>query len=97
MPAQIMICGQPWSVEYVTGLRDSGALGLTHDSQRLIMVDADQARISMTATLLHEALHACMELSSLRLMSDEQEEQIVTALEPVLLSLLRDNAPWWRK
>lgn len=85
-PRQIRICGQRWSVRYVS-MADHGEC---QDAERTILVRSDLAPDALADVLLHETLHAC-----LLTVSRKHEESVVEKLTPVLMDFLRSNRAWW--
>lgn len=70
----------------------SGNYGAYDPSQQLIHLEKTLAPELLAETLLHESLHGCWAQTSLtKRYEEEQEEEIIRALSPRLLALLRDN------
>jgi hypothetical protein len=58
----------------------------------IITIDPDQADSQIRDTLLHEVLHACLDLIGINGDIDaDTEEKLVRRLAPILLLVLRDN------
>jgi hypothetical protein len=92
LPKTLKICGSNWSIDYVNSLLGEWGLhGRTNPSGQSILVGIDQHPEMALRTLLHEALHACLAVSSGHGLHYEHEETVIRCLEPALLSLLRDN------
>jgi hypothetical protein len=89
----VRVLSIPFRVRIVPPERLDGAYGRTSARAQLIELAADQPPANMRDSLLHEVLHACFAQTSLA--SDRswerREEQVVRALTPVLLQVLRSN------
>lgn len=72
-------------------LRDEESKGDSRPDHLLIRLDTDRPHTGLAETLLHEALHCVWHQTSLSVDHGEAEEQIVTALAPLVLQLLRAN------
>lgn len=91
-PAELIIAGTTWTVEYVPGLLQERQLyGETRPHERRILIAGDQHPDQAKSTLMHECLHACMSINSSHGLDHETEERLVRSLENALLSLVRDN------
>lgn len=92
-PREVNILGQRWRVKYSPDLYgDRSLFGTAIPRDRLIIIDSGQQRDSMADTLLHEVLHAIIATSGA---SCKHEEQIVAALAPGLVHVLRSNRRFW--
>lgn len=92
----IKVFGQEWTVQYVKGLTaEQGIFGCTNESERMILIDADQSAESARDTLLHEALHAVLHTAGFMEINDEMEEKLVRVLTPGLIDLFRNNEIWF--
>jgi hypothetical protein len=74
-------------------LRDEDSRGDSRPDQLVIRLDTDRPHTAVAETLLHEALHCCWNHTALGLDTgdDNTEERTITALAPLLLTLLRAN------
>ena len=74
-------------------LREDGRRADTLPNVLTIRIDPDRPPTAVAESLLHEILHACWDLTSLRTSEQcaEIEEAAVSALSPWLLGVLRDN------
>lgn len=97
IPETITLGPHAWQVltdhDTANYLRHDNARGTTDAQSLTIRVDVDGlAATAVRETLLHEALHACWETSGLAAHEvAEHTEQVITALAPQLLHLLRAN------
>lgn len=67
-------------------------LGQTCTKTTTILVDPTQARSQVVDTVIHELLHACMDLvGAVDVVNAETEESLVRRLAPVLVDVLRRN------
>ena len=83
------------AVERIPNLKDgAGDWGQTtedDDGNIVIKIDSKLKGLGLRRTLLHELLHATLEISGIgHLMSDEQEEALVRMHENIYLPLLAD-------
>jgi hypothetical protein len=98
-PTELKIGHAVYSVVYDTvelnaAIRDhqEQLYGLTRPDQHKIIIDPDVSWYRLIETLMHEILHACWDLTNLAVhYKDEQEEEIVRSLSPILVSLLQQN------
>lgn len=72
-------------------LRDENAKGDSRPDWHLIRLDLDHPHTANAETLLHEALHCVWHQTPLTVEHDGAEEQVVTAMAPLILELLRSN------
>lgn len=87
-PKQITIGGQKYSIVYKRNLEDFGVL----DTDKKIITIRDNLKIpELLDTILHEAFHACLEISGLSyLLNDEnKEEALVRAFDGLLLPVIK--------
>lgn len=74
------------------GYKD-GLFGLTDHTNFTITLNPDNGDGRMKDTLMHELLHALLNLTGLdRLLSEDEDEQVANRLAPALLGFLRDKA-----
>lgn len=99
IPDRLTLGPHQWQVrtdhDTTTYLRDQGQRGTTDVCTHTIRVDADGLGPGAAReTLLHEAIHACFHTAGLDAegsAANEHAEQVITALAPQLLHLLRAN------
>lgn len=72
-------------------LRDEASCGDSRPDRLLIRVDNDRPHTGIAETLLHELIHCCWSITALRATDNPDEEQVATALAPLLLDALRRN------
>lgn len=87
-PKQITIGGQKYSIVYKRNLEDFGVL----DTDKKIITIRDNLKIpDLLDTLLHEAFHACLEISGLSYLLDDEnkEEALVRAFDGLLLPVIK--------
>ena len=70
-------------------LEEEGAVGLAVPDSLVIHISNDLAPDRERATVLHEIIHACADLSGLD--DNCTEEDWATRLGPLLLGVMRDN------
>lgn len=90
-PSGFYVVGQPFTVEYVPAAAPGmqlDAWGSTDAATAVVRVVDGQGPFQERDTLLHEILHA-----ALLVMGQGREEDVVRALTPVLLDVLRSNKP----
>lgn len=68
-----------------------GYNGGTNFNNRVIAIDGNITLDGQRETLLHEVLHCTLDLTGLRSMGKDEEENLVASLSPWLLMVLRDN------
>lgn len=99
VPALINILEMPFTVEVMNKDeslgRDAepGAIGMTQVLQQRITIRGpeDLSHAMAVETLLHEVLHAIIEVYGIRVLMPEGDEAFVTVLTPALLHTLRAN------
>tara|TARA_R100001594_G_scaffold90036_1_gene124529 strand:- start:488 stop:793 length:306 start_codon:yes stop_codon:yes gene_type:complete len=87
-PKQITIGGQKYSIVYKRNLEDFGTL----DTDKKIITIRDNLKIpELLDTILHEAFHACLEISGLSYLLDDEnkEEALVRAFDGLLLPVIK--------
>lgn len=72
-------------------LAHAGALGQCEASSTTIYVNPHMSDSQTADTLLHELLHAAFDQTSMRQGNMGNEEEVVSALAPILLTMLRAN------
>ena len=72
-------------------LDDLGLVGQCIPAEAVIMVDPDLSGTVAAECLLHEVLHAIYDQTSLRGGGKSAEEDVVSAISPLIVSVLRDN------
>jgi hypothetical protein len=74
-------------------LRDEDSRGDSRPDQLVIRLDPDRPHTAIAETLLHETIHCCWNHTALSIdtTDDTTEERTVTALAPLILTLLRSN------
>lgn len=98
IPAAIGIGSHTFTVrtddDTVANLRTDGNRADCQPDRLLIQIDPDLPKSLLAETLLHEVLHGCWHQTSLRVDErvSECEEDIVTALAPLLLGAIRSSA-----
>ena len=99
LPRKLTILSQAIPVVRVSALRvdEKDCYGAFSGWGPLIELDADKADKPMghekiRSTLLHETLHAMLELGGLcSMFEDEAEESFISRFGPLLLAFVRDN------
>lgn len=78
---------------YEVGVRETADEGSVVNESQIITVAPNRGPDATADSLLHECLHALFYISGTRAagIGTKTEEQLVTALSPLLLQLLRDN------
>ncbi len=79
-PKQLKIGNNQWNVEPI--------YGCTYYPSKEIVIACNLKGKDLEDTYLHELLHACFHEADIKL-QHKQEEQIISALTPVLLEVLR--------
>lgn len=70
-------------------------LGNCRSPEGVITIDPKQSESQLADTVLHETLHALMNLvGATEDISDEDEEKLVRRLAPALLDVIRRNPKW---
>ncbi len=72
-------------------LTADGNLGMCDTTTSTILVMPGQSPTQLADTLLHEIIHAAFDQTPLRQGNTGTEEEIVSALTPILLGVLRNN------
>jgi len=67
--------------------------GMLDEARQTLHISAGLGADIERETTLHEALHAALAQTAFR-HNLESEEELVSSLAPILLSLLRDNPDW---
>jgi hypothetical protein len=102
IPDQLVIGAHTYEVrsdpDTAWHLRENGSRAETRADRTLILIDPDLPPSLLAESLLHEILHACWHQTPLRVMEhlQDQEEEVVTALAPILLAALRSSKPLQR-
>jgi len=99
VPESITLGPHTWTVrtdhDTATYLRDQGQRGTTDVCTHTIRLDAEGLGPgALRETVLHEAIHTAWHTAGLDAEgnpADEHQEQVITALAPQLLHLLRAN------
>lgn len=92
IPASVKIGPHTYEVHVEEQFSENHALvGHANHNRGVIRLEAGQTATQMEDTLIHEILHAIN--SQVRFVSDErdEEEQAVSRLAPILLSVIQDN------
>lgn len=92
-PLRIVVCGQPFAVEWVESLADRPGVGLCEvHEQRLFVLVNGQGKYQERDTVLHEMLHAIVKMTG---HEDDfrsgRDEPVIYALSLGLLAALRAN------
>lgn len=87
-PKQITIGGQKYKVVYQKNLEDFGSLDV---DKKLITLRENLSTKERLDTLLHEAFHACLAISGLSYLLDDEnkEEAFVRAFDGLLLPVIK--------
>jgi hypothetical protein len=72
-------------------LHDENSNGDSRPDRLLVRIDPDRPHTKVAETLLHELIHCVWSTTPLRMGEDEHEEEVVSALTPWLLEMLRRN------
>jgi hypothetical protein len=89
LPASIKVGHRDIAIELTPASELDGAYGDYSTDKQLIRISCDLKPQSMAGTVIHELLHACWP-NHWSLVGDVQET-IVSALEPALSQVWRDN------
>lgn len=92
-PQQVRIGYQRYALTFTTAQLTKGASadGVTIPSVGVIAIRPDMQEDRKRETLLHEAMHAAWDQTPLRNKESALEEEVISALSPILFALLRDN------
>ena len=87
-PRQITIGGQKYRIVYKKNLEDFGTVDV---DKKIITIRGNLSDNEKHDTILHEAFHACLALSGLSyLINDEdKEEALVRAFDSLLLPVIK--------
>ncbi len=87
-PRQITIGGQKYRIVYKKNLEDFGTVDV---DKKIITIRGNLSDNEKLDTILHEAFHACLALSGLSyLINDEdKEEALVRAFDSLLLPVIK--------
>tara|TARA_R100001594_G_scaffold133445_2_gene174163 strand:+ start:215 stop:535 length:321 start_codon:yes stop_codon:yes gene_type:complete len=87
-PRQITIGGQTYKIRYKKNLEDFGVLDT---DKKIITIRANLKDNDLIDTILHEAFHACLEISGLSYLLDDEnkEEALVRAFDSLLLPVIK--------
>tara|TARA_R100000278_G_scaffold27127_2_gene24785 strand:+ start:1082 stop:1387 length:306 start_codon:yes stop_codon:yes gene_type:complete len=87
-PKQITIGGQKYKVVYQKNLEDFGSLDV---DKKIITLRENLSTKERLDTLLHEAFHACLAISGLSYLLDDEnkEEAFVRAFDGLLLPVIK--------
>ncbi|MAP55908.1 MAG: hypothetical protein CL605_13495 [Altibacter sp.] len=87
-PRQITIGGQKYRIVYKKDLDDFGNLDV---DKKIITIRENLNNKDRLDTLLHEAFHACLALSGLSYLIDDEnkEEALVRAFDSLLLPVIK--------
>lgn len=99
LPSEIVLLHQTYLIFYVDNLTSvRNALGLSVFSDRMILIDTNQAHDSRVEVLAHEIIHCWCDLTGLRgWLGEEAEEHLVSVLAPMWLDTERgNNLAWFR-
>lgn len=69
----------------------AGLYGRCDNPKQALILSPDLAPGQLRATLVHEILHAVINVSGVSLGNDDAEERAVAAIEMPLLGVIRDN------
>lgn len=83
------LCSQTWNIE----LREMDEReGHCQVLDNLVVIDPENAKSRLPETLLHEILHAIMNVTGLdSKLEDGQEEDILRSISPILYDFLKRN------
>lgn len=92
-PLRIEVLGQPIEVLWNAALKDTGDVArVSVNNQRMVLLEAGLAEHQARDTVLHELLHTILKMTGHdESLGRKREEQIVSAIAPALLLLLRAN------
>lgn len=87
-PRQITIGGHKYKIVYKKNLEDFGNLDI---DKKLITIRGTLSDNDKLETILHEAFHACLALSGLSYLIDDEnkEEALVRAFDSLLLPVIK--------
>ena len=97
IPKHVIVGGRTYEVRSDQDgsgqLRDRDNKGETYIDRLIIRVDGDLPPALIRETLLHEVMHAAWNMVGLHRagLTNEQEEQVITALSPALTEVWRNN------
>lgn len=96
LPATLSIGAHAFTVDTSEDVRqrleEDGSRGDTRSDRALIQIASTLAPTVQAEVIVHEALHAAWAQTSLRLRFEhDQQEEIITALAPLVLGLVRSN------
>ena len=94
LPRKLVILSQDVPITRVHSLEHEGqdCYGMFDPDESCIHLTDGQGRERIRNTLLHESLHAMLEIGWLaRSLEHDDEERIVANLAPVLLAFIRQN------
>lgn len=87
-PTTFSVLGQPFTIEYVDSTI-ADKLGQTITTEQHVAIRNEQGPDQERDTMLHELLHACIQVGGIRIGNSRREEMLVRTLSPVLLDCLR--------
>jgi hypothetical protein len=90
-PSKVLVAPFAYMLKFVSGLPDAGNCDADHER---ILIQEGMASGATRDTVLHELIHACFGqgwMIRLKNIDKDLEEELVEALAPRLLALLRDN------
>lgn len=94
-PTSVTLMCQTWNIYYCSNLiSDLKHHGLTVSSERAIYLDSIQVADILADTLVHELLHAMLDMGDVG-MDIEAEERLVRVLAPKLIDWIRGNNLDW--
>ena len=87
-PRQITIGGQKYRIVYKKDLEDFGNVDV---DKKIITIRGNLSATEKLHTILHEAFHACLALSGLSYLIDDEnkEEALVRAFDSLLLPVIK--------
>lgn len=91
-PRSVKVGPFRYAVRFVDGLR--AEVAWLNTDKRIAYVSEREPEQSQAEALLHELLHAAVDLTAMRAGAIEdgvKEEALVAALSPVLFAMLREN------
>jgi len=90
-PAEVIVFGQRFRVSIGDpGLWSGDAMGRCSIRAGEILLNGKMGRDAALSTLLHEAIHAALDITAVK-MPDGQMEPLVGILEAFMFSFIRDN------
>ncbi|CAB4202062.1 hypothetical protein UFOVP1360_45 [uncultured Caudovirales phage] len=94
-PRKVKVLADTYAVEtgraVSAALDAEGSLGHCERGELRITLDVSVPHTVAARTMLHEVLHAAWDCTPLREMGAAKEETAITALAPVLITVLREN------